>query len=110
MNSYRVIVAPVAAKSIADYGQYIAEVAGKPETAERWVNHVYDKISTLDAFPQRHALAEENGQREYEIRRQIIGNYLVLYSIDEASLTVHVVGFRHGHRLPQSEILPEKLD
>ena len=80
MNSYRVIVAPIAAESIAEYGRYIAEVAGKPETAERWVNHVYDKIATLDAFPQRHVLAEENGHRAYEIRRQVISNYLVLYS------------------------------
>lgn len=110
MKPYRVIVAPVAADSIAEYGRYIAEVAGKPETAERWVNHVYDKIATLDTFPQRHVLAEENGRRDYEIRRQVIGNYLVLYAIDEPTATVHVVGFRHGHRLPQPDELPEKLE
>ena len=110
MKSYRVVIAPVAADSIAEYYRYIAEMAGMPETAERWVNHVYDKISTLDFFPQRHALAEENGQRNYEIRQQVIGNYLALYSIDEAKAAVHVVGFRQGRRLPQPENLPEKLE
>jgi hypothetical protein len=80
-----------------------------PQTAERWINRVYDIIATLDAFPSRNALAEENRYRDYEIRRQVIGNYLALYSIDEEAATVHVIGFRHGHRLPRPSELPQDL-
>jgi mRNA-degrading endonuclease RelE of RelBE toxin-antitoxin system len=109
MKTYRVIVAPVAAKSIGECARYIAEVGGKPETAAKWVDRVYERIGSSEAFPQRHSLAEENNHREYEIRQQIFGNYVVLYSIDEEEATVHVVGFRQGQRLPRPEDLPERL-
>jgi hypothetical protein len=109
MKTYRVIVAPVAAKSIGECARYIAEVGRKPETAAKWVERVYERIASLEAFPQRHTLAQENGQRNYEIRQQIIGNYVVLYSIDEAQAEVHVVGFRQGQRLPRPQDLPERL-
>lgn len=109
MKSYTVIVAPIAAEQIAEYGRYLAEVAGMPQTAERWVNHVYDMIATLKAFPNRYSLAEEDRYRDYKIRRQVIGNYLVLYTVDEEAAKVHVVGFRHGHRLPRPSELPQDL-
>jgi plasmid stabilization system protein ParE len=109
MKTYKVVVAPIAAEKIAEHGRYIAEVAGMPQTAERWIDRVYDKIAALNAFPHRFALAEEDRFRDYEIRRQIIGTYLVLYSIDEAAQAVHVIGFRHGRRLPRAAELPERI-
>jgi hypothetical protein len=36
MKSYTVVVAPIAAEQIAEYGRYLAEVVGMPQTAERW--------------------------------------------------------------------------
>lgn len=110
MKSYRVIVAPVAAKSIGECARYIAEVGRKPETAAKWVEKVYERIASLEFFPQRHALAQENGHRDYEIRQQIIGNYVVLYSIDDDNAAVHVIGFRQGQRLPRPQDLPERLE
>ena len=94
---------------MAKCAKYIAEVGRKPETAAKWVDRVYERIASLEAFPQRHALAQENGQRDYEIRQQLIGNYVVLYGIDEENAEVHVVGFRQGHRLPRPQDLPERL-
>jgi mRNA-degrading endonuclease RelE of RelBE toxin-antitoxin system len=109
MKTYRVIVAPVAAKSIGECARYISEVGGKPETAAKWIDRVYERINSLEAFPQRHSLAEENSHRDYEIRQQIFGNYVVLYSIDEQNLAVHIVGFRQGQRLPRPQDLPDSL-
>jgi len=57
MKSYSVVIAPIAAEKIAEYGRYIAEIAGMPQTAERWVDHVYATIATLDTFPRRYGLA-----------------------------------------------------
>jgi len=107
MRIYTIVVTPEAADQIARYGRYIEDVAGLPETAERWVQYVYTKIRKLEFSPQRHGLAVENAARNYEIRRQIIGNYLVLYHVNEPSETVHVIGFRHGSRLPRTDELPE---
>lgn len=106
MSNFTVVVAPVAAEKIAQYGNYIAEQSGSVEVAQRWVDRVYDAIETLEVFPRRFALAEEDAHRSYEIRRLIFGNYLALYTIDDVRKTVKVVGFRHGARLPRPDELP----
>jgi plasmid stabilization system protein ParE len=106
MSHFTVVVAPVAAEKIGHYGDYIAEQSGSVETAERWVDQVYNAIATLEVFPRRFALAEEDAHRSYEIRRLIFGDYLALYTIDDVEKTVRVVGFRHGARLPRPDDLP----
>ena len=105
--SYRVIVTPIVGDKILEYGRYIAEQSGSLQVAEKWIGGVYAAIDTLDVFPRRFNLAEEDEHRDYEIRRKVIGNYLALYHIDDAEKKVTVIGFRHGHRLPRPEELPE---
>jgi hypothetical protein len=106
MSGYTIVVAPVAAENIRQYGCYIAEQSGSVEIAKRWVDRVYDSIVTLEVFPHRFGLAEEDVHRDYEIRVLILGNYLVLYTVDDVRKIVKVVGFRHGARLPRAGELP----
>ncbi|MDH3718501.1 MAG: hypothetical protein OES79_10320 [Planctomycetota bacterium] len=73
MSNFTVVVAPVAVEKIAQYGNYIAEQSRSVEVAQRWVDRVYDAIETLEVFPRRFALAEEDAHRSYEIRRLIFG-------------------------------------
>ena len=58
MSDYTVVVAPVAADKIRQYGCYIAEQSCSVGTAKRWVDSVYDAIATLEIFPRRFGLAE----------------------------------------------------
>jgi len=109
MTQYKICVTSFAAEKIREYGHYIAEQSGSLAIAERWIDHVYTMIETLHHSPHRHGLAEENQYRSFELRRQIIGNYLAIYAVDDAKRLVSVVGFRHGRRLPRSEDLPESL-
>jgi mRNA-degrading endonuclease RelE of RelBE toxin-antitoxin system len=105
--SYHVIVTPMVGDKILEYGRYIAEQSGSLKVAEKWIGRIYAAIDALDVFPRRFNLAEEDEHRDYEIRCKVIGNYLVLYTIDDTKQTVTVIGFRHGHRLPRPEELPE---
>jgi len=45
--------------------------------------------------------------RAYEIRRLLIGDYILLYTIVEETRTVWVIGFRHGSRLPRPDNLSD---
>lgn len=100
MKRYQVIVSPRTHQQILSYAQHIAEASGSVTTAERWVDKMYETIARLDYFPHRYGLAEEDAHRDNVIHRQIIGNYLALYSIDDDARVVSVIGFRHGKRLP----------
>lgn len=103
---YTVFVTETTKEQIALYAQYISEVCGAPETAQRWIERVYLAIRSLDHHPSRCELAAENSYRDYEIRRLRIGRYLALYTIDETKQIVYVIGFRHGARLPRPDELP----
>jgi len=109
MTDYTVSVSPQVAEAIAEYGYYIANQSGSPVIAERWMARVYATIAKLHYSPHRFVTAEEDSHREYEIRRQIIGKYLALYTVDEEQKRVMVIGFRHGHRLPRPDDLPNAL-
>jgi len=103
---YTVKLSVTVVEQITEYALFIAEQRRAPENAQRWLERVYAAIETLDRMPQRCVLAPENAHRPYEIRRLLIGQYLALFTIDEEKRAVHVIGFRHGHRLPRPGDLP----
>lgn len=103
---YTVKIPVTVVEQITEYARFIAEQRRAPENAQRWLVRVYDSIDTLDRLPQRCGLAPENAHRPYEIRRLLIGQYLALFTIDDQKRVVHIIGFRHGHRLPRPGDLP----
>jgi mRNA-degrading endonuclease RelE of RelBE toxin-antitoxin system len=107
MTHYAVSVSPLAAEKIADYGFYIATQSGSAAIAERWMARVYAAIEKLHYSPRRFVFAAESEYRDYDIHRLIIGKYLALYAVDDDAKIVRVIGFRHSHRLPRPDELPD---
>ncbi|MGF1632247.1 MAG: hypothetical protein ACFCVE_00195 [Phycisphaerae bacterium] len=70
---------------------------------------MYEAIDTLDFLPRRCNLAEEDAHRPYEVRRLILGRHLILFTIDDATGTVYILGLRHGARLTRPDPLPGSL-
>lgn len=67
-------------------------------------------VASLQTLPRRLALAEEDQHVAYEVRRVVVGQHLLLFTIDEANERVIVVGFRHGRQLPVVDELPPAGD
>ncbi len=107
MTEYTVRVSSFASERIADYAAYISDKSGFPEIANKWLDLVYATMQKLDHSPHRFVQAEESQYREYDIHRQIIGEYLALYRVDDESKTVEVIGFRRGCKLPRPDELPK---
>ena len=87
--------------------RHIAIECQAPLNASRWLEQVWDVIDGLETMPNRHNLAPESAFKPYEVRRAMVGEYLVLFTIDQSMDKVWVIGFRHGRRLPQPEELPD---
>jgi len=104
--SYRVVITPSARAKIFEQARYIAVDCQSPHNAARWLERVFDAADTLAAFPRRCSLAPENGFRDFEIRRLLIGDYFLLFTVVERDRTVWVIGFRHGRQLPRPDELP----
>ena len=104
--NYTVEFTDTALDAIRAQAQYIAIDCQAPVNARRWLEQVWDVIDGLEHMPQRHNLAPESDSKTYEVRRALVGDYLILFTINEDAHKVWVIGFRHGSRLPRPDDLP----
>lgn len=95
---HRVVIEPPARENINEAYLWIAE--RDPTAAIKWFNGLQTAIQSLEKFPQRCPLAEENELFEVEIRQLVyrkgVGAYRVLFTV--AGALVHVLHVRHGRR------------
>ncbi len=102
---YGVVIAAQAEQEIGEQTEYIAR--DKPLAAKNWLVKLYAAIEELEAFPRRHPVAEElSATLGFELRRMVVGNYLIFYRVDEARGVVEVLRFRHGARRIEGEENP----
>ena len=106
MTNYAVELADAALAAITAQAHYIAVESQAPLNAERWLGRIWDAVDSLEQFPQRAAKAEEDAYAKYEVRRLVIDNHLLLFTIDDDRRKVWIIGLRHGHRLPLPGELP----
>jgi plasmid stabilization system protein ParE len=105
--TYQVEVTDAAFDAIREQARYIAVECQAPINAARWLEQVWDVIDGLETMPERHARAAEDAFKPYEVRRALVGQYLILFTIDETQHKVSVIGFRHGSRMPRPDDLPD---
>jgi plasmid stabilization system protein ParE len=104
MKRFRVLVAAPAEAEIEAAYLFIRE--DSPANAAAWRSGLYEAAISLETFPERCAVAPENGPFEFEIRQYIYGNYRLLFTIrDDAVVILHV---RHDARewMTADEIVP----
>ncbi len=102
---YKVEISTSACDAINEQARYIAVDCQAPLDGSRWLEQVWDAIGGLEHMPSRHNLAPESAFKSYEVRRVLVGDYLILFTIDQAASTVWVIGFRRGSRLPRPDAL-----
>jgi hypothetical protein len=105
--TYKVDITEAADAAIRVQVRFIALDRKAPLHAARWLDQVYDVIDGLERMPKRHNLAPESASKTYEVRRALVGDYLILFTVDDAAAQVWVIGFRHGRRLPDPDALPD---
>lgn len=97
---YRVILQPPAIDDIEQAYLWIKEQA--PDAADRWFRGLMQAIDTLESFPHRCGLAEENEHFEQAIPQLLYGRrsgaYRILFTI--TADRVHVLHVRHSAQQP----------
>jgi hypothetical protein len=104
---YAIEITDTALGLIRAQARYIAIECHSPMNAAAWLAKVWDTVDGLEQMPMRHNLALEDAYKSYEVRRALVGDYLILFTIDESIKKVWVIGFRHGSRLPRPGALPD---
>ena len=64
-----------------DIHNYIALELLFPENAMGQYNRIADEVLTLDTFPQRYRIMDSEPEKQMELRRMLVDNYSVFYTI-----------------------------
>ena len=81
MGQYKVEITKEALQDMEDIYNYIALELLSPENAMGQYNRIADDILTLDTFPQRYRIMDSEPEKQMELRRMIVDNYSVFYTI-----------------------------
>lgn len=77
---------------------YIDFVLKNPTATDALLAAFETKANELANFPRKFALAQDNLLAAWGIRFTMVQNYLLLYIVDEASASVHILRFLHSKR------------
>ena len=75
---------------------YISDEADSPEIAKKFLSKIDKKINRLKEQPFIHSLCLDSPLYELGFRKLIIGNYIVIYSVDENKNVVNIIRAFHG--------------
>lgn len=87
---YKVVVSEEALEDIQAVFHYIGEAECLPITARRWVDSIETAIKGLHYMPYRYPRYEFQIAEAGELRKLVVGRYLVLYTISDAEHQVSV--------------------
>ncbi len=88
MKQYKVEITREALQDMEDIYNYIAVDLLSPENAMGQYNRIADEILTLDSFPERYRIMESEPEKKMELRRMLVDNYSVFYTICEDKVIV----------------------
>jgi plasmid stabilization system protein ParE len=94
--TYLVIVTPEAQTGIRESFAHIHERS--PLNAARWLQALYDKIDTLETFPERCAFARERQYLDEDLRQLVFKSHRIVFAVKKSEKRVYVVHVRHAKR------------
>lgn len=81
MELYKVEITREALQDMEDIYNYIAVELLSPENAMGQYNRIADEILKLNTFPERFRVMDSEPEKTMELRRMIVDNYSVFYTI-----------------------------
>ena len=97
-ETYTVKITSQAQEQLREIVSYIRYTLQSPETAARMLDTLEEEISSLEHFPNRVPLTEEEPWHSQGVHKLPVKNYLVYFWVDEVVKIVQVIGIIYGRR------------
>ena len=97
--SYHVEIAESAERDIADVADVVAFAYGDPVGASRLAQRIFDAAASLSEMPYRFPLSRNPVLAALDCHQFAVGNFNIVYRIDETTQTVSVVAVAYFRRL-----------
>jgi toxin ParE1/3/4 len=107
---YTVKVTSQAQEQLAEIFNYISETLQAPSAALHLLNMLESEMASLDTFPYRIALIDEEPWRSYGIRKMSIANFLVYFWIDEEVKKVQITAVIYYRRNQEEQLAQMEIE
>lgn len=97
-EKYTVKLTRQAEEQLREIVDYIRFTLQAPNTASKMLDTLAEEIYSLDQFPYRAPLTEEEPWHSQGVHRISVKNFLVYFWVDEAQKNVQVTGIIYGRR------------
>ena len=98
MAEYKIEITARAKQDLREIHAYIAGNLKEPKTAERLLDKIESEILTLNDMPLRHAVERDEHVRLRNLRKLIVDNYLVFYTVGKKTETVFIIRVLYARR------------
>lgn len=87
---------------------YIAVVLANPQAASDFVDKLQDNIEETRAFPESGSLVHNEFLQVENVRRKLVGNYIMYYLPDMGEKIIYILRIVYGKR--NMDAILKKLD
>ena len=95
-NGYVVIVSNNCKKNIFNTYEYIVKYLEGKNASKKLIDLISEAIENLKILPYMYPIVKKYKGKNVEYRRIVLGNFIMLYSINEKSKTVYLSHFYYG--------------
>lgn len=88
MERYHVKITELAEEDLEELGDYIAYELKNPFAAENTVKGIRRKIQSLEDFPEKNGLDEDDILAGLGVRKTYYHNYKIYYIVEEDSIYI----------------------
>jgi len=98
MAGYKIEITIKAKKDMREIHAYITNNLNEPSTANKLLDKIEEGILSLGHMPLRFAVEQDEQLRLRNLRKLIIGNYLIFYIVNEKKAKVIIVRVLYSRR------------
>lgn len=103
-EKYTVKLTRQAEEQLHEIVDYIRFTLQAPNTASKMLDTLAEEIYSLDQFPYRAPLTEEEPWHSQGVHRISVKNFLVYFWVDETQKNVQVTGIIYGRRAQRHQL------
>lgn len=93
---YEVVMSGKAKDDLKYIITYINATLNEPTIAKKYVKIIRERIKSLEYFPQKYVIIDDEKLMDLKIRKLIIKNYIAFYRINEKKKIVTIERIIYG--------------
>lgn len=101
---YQVILSDAANRDLRNIFEYIFYELKAPQSASGMLDKLEKAVLSLEEMPNRHRIIEREPWLSRKVRLMPVGNYVVIYFVDDSKYEVNIMRIIYGGRDIDAEL------